>query len=196
MMMYQDCDEITKVVDMITTMQAPTVYLDKNGCEHCIWEIADPCLVESLVTSFSTVKNLYVADGHHRMEAACQRSLNEKIDVPILSVLFPQSQMRIHSYHRIVQNITQRLQQQHQSTNLLDVLSPYFEVKEISPPSSCSSSSFSCLPPSDSSSSLYLSGAEDSNTENDYSHDDYDPSPLLLFMHNDSLLWSSSSSSC
>ena len=83
-----------------------------DGVRHTIWRVED---TEALVKSFESVPLLYIADGHHRAASAsrARAELKEqsfahtgKEDYNyFLTVIFPDSQVRILAYNRTVQDL-------------------------------------------------------------------------------------------
>ena len=83
-----------------------------DGVRHTIWRLQDHA---SLVKSFEMVPLLYIADGHHRAASAsrARAELKEqsfahtgKEDYNyFLTVIFPDSQMRILAYNRTVKDL-------------------------------------------------------------------------------------------
>jgi len=83
--------------------------------EHTVWVIDDPVAIGSIREAFSDVPFLYIADGHHRSEAASQLSGKMRAENPgqrgiepchyFLSVIFPASQLRIMDYNRVVKDL-------------------------------------------------------------------------------------------
>jgi uncharacterized protein (DUF1015 family) len=83
-----------------------------DGVRHTIWKV--PAARRSAIQeAFLKVPALYLADGHHRMAAAC-RLAEERLlargdkDEPgqyCLAVLFPHHQLQILGYHRVVRDL-------------------------------------------------------------------------------------------
>jgi uncharacterized protein (DUF1015 family) len=84
----------------------------EDGIKHTIWRLRN---AESLVKSFEDVPLLYIADGHHRAASASraraelkQQSFahngNEDYNF-FLTVIFPDSQLQILAYNRVVKNL-------------------------------------------------------------------------------------------
>jgi uncharacterized protein (DUF1015 family) len=83
-----------------------------DGVRHTIWRLSE---TESLVKSFAAVPLLYIADGHHRAASASraraelrQQSFSHtgKEDYNyFLTVIFPDSQVRILAYNRTVHDL-------------------------------------------------------------------------------------------
>jgi uncharacterized protein (DUF1015 family) len=83
-----------------------------DGIRHTIWRLAH---TENLVKSFEDVPLLYIADGHHRAASAsrARAELKEqsfghtgKEDYNyFLTVIFPDSQLQILAYNRVVKDL-------------------------------------------------------------------------------------------
>ena len=102
-------------IDVITkaaTMAEPLYdFVAEDGVRQRVWRVTRPSAVESLQLAFQQIADAYIADGHHRAAAACricqERREQGKENDPaesFLAVLFPQSQLKILPYDRIVAN--------------------------------------------------------------------------------------------
>lgn len=80
---------------------------------HRIWTIENKSIIEELTHLFlKEVDALYIADGHHRTESAVKVALKRRKQFPdaapetefnfFLSVLFPEEQLAIMDYNRVV----------------------------------------------------------------------------------------------
>lgn len=84
----------------------------EDGIRHTIWRLAD---TENLVNSFASVPLLYIADGHHRAASAsrARAELREQSFTHtgeedynyFLTVLFPDSELQILAYNRVVKDL-------------------------------------------------------------------------------------------
>jgi len=107
----------------------------EDGIRHTIWRLAD---TEQLVNSFASVPLLYIADGHHRAASAsrARAELREqsfthtgKEDYNyFLTVIFPDSQVQILAYNRVVRDLNGLSKQE-----FLDVLKRQFSITENAP---------------------------------------------------------------
>ena len=109
---YRTRPEIDEQVsDAITA--APLFDLTaEDGIRHTIWRVTN---TNGLVNSFASVPLLYIADGHHRAASAsrARAELKEqsfthtgKEDYNyFLTVIFPDSQMQILAYNRVVRDL-------------------------------------------------------------------------------------------
>ena len=72
---------------------------DQN--RHRIYKIADPEKQKALIQAFAKIPCTYIADGHHRAASAA-KSNTESNQTHFLSVLFPDHQLKIYPYNRVV----------------------------------------------------------------------------------------------
>jgi uncharacterized protein (DUF1015 family) len=82
-----------------------------DGVRHSVWRVEPPAAAD-LVTGFGAVPLLYIADGHHRAASAARarRQLRGATDGPgewdtFLAVAFPDAQVQVLPYNRIVKNL-------------------------------------------------------------------------------------------
>jgi len=100
-------DRITRAV----TADAPLYdFRADDGVHHTIWK-AGPRETKELVDAFGGVPSLYIADGHHRAASAARaRTTLAENGSPgesatFIAVAFPDSQMNILPYNRIVKDL-------------------------------------------------------------------------------------------
>jgi uncharacterized protein (DUF1015 family) len=80
---------------------------------HSIWRIEDPADIAKLSDALDALGDLYIADGHHRSAAAARvaaahRGRDSRRDASheyFLSVAFPDDQMKIFDYNRVVADL-------------------------------------------------------------------------------------------
>lgn len=71
---------------------------------HTLWPIDDAERTRALTRGFDRVGPLYIADGHHRTEAA-RAAAGGAAGARFLCVSFPSDEVRILGYHRIVRDL-------------------------------------------------------------------------------------------
>ncbi len=87
-----------------------------DGVRHTLWVVSDRTVIDDLVEAFEELPSLYVADGHHRSAAASRVAAmrrkeagseepEESASQRFLSVLFPDNQMQILDYNRVVTDL-------------------------------------------------------------------------------------------
>ncbi len=90
------------------TAQPPTVNLTADdGVIHTLWVVDDPNHIETISTTFDGMNCLYIADGHHRSAAAARVAEKRRANnaAYFLTVIFPDNQMQILDYNRVVQDL-------------------------------------------------------------------------------------------
>lgn len=80
-----------------------------------VWIITDNNIINELIQGFKLVKSLYIADGHHRCASAIEVALKRRKENPnytgdeefnyFLSVIFPNNQLCIMEYNRVVKDL-------------------------------------------------------------------------------------------
>lgn len=90
-------------------------FISDDNIKHTIWKISDSDSVEKIENAFSTINEIYIADGHHRAASAVKVGLNRREANPsyagdeefnfFLSVLFPDEQLMIMPYNRVVKDL-------------------------------------------------------------------------------------------
>ncbi|MBF0358579.1 MAG: DUF1015 domain-containing protein [Magnetococcales bacterium] len=92
----------------------PPVYdfTASDGVRHTLWVVSDEKTISDLVAAFEALPSLYIADGHHRSAAASRvadlrKSSDSSPDKEsssdrFLSVIFPDNQVNILDYNRVV----------------------------------------------------------------------------------------------
>jgi uncharacterized protein (DUF1015 family) len=82
-----------------------------DGIRHTLWVVDDISLIRRITDAFDALPALYIADGHHRSAAASRvaaarrKAGGEQASDYFLSVIFPQRQMRIMDYNRVVRDL-------------------------------------------------------------------------------------------
>ena len=87
----------------------------EDGVHHTIWRAADADTT-ALIDAFRGIRELYIADGHHRAASAARaraelRAASAEADT-FIAVAFPDDQMQILPYHRLVKDLGGRSPQQ------------------------------------------------------------------------------------
>lgn len=113
---YRSCGEINEIVNAQMAAKAPAYdFVSEDGIGHTVWVIDDMAVIEKLCGIFSQVDNLYIADGHHRCASAVRVGGMRRAEKPdytgdeefnyFLSVIFPDDQLYIMDYNRIVKDL-------------------------------------------------------------------------------------------
>ena len=116
---YREKPEISAVVEAQMAAKPPVYdFVSDDGISHTVWVVDDPAVAEGLSQSFAAVPNLYIADGHHRSASAVRVGGMRRKENPnyngseefnfFLSVLFPEDQLMIMPYNRVVKDLNGR----------------------------------------------------------------------------------------
>lgn len=86
-----------------------------TGVRHSIWRITDAARIGLITDTFDAMDCLYIADGHHRSAAASRVAAARQAANPshggeeaynyFLSVIFPDDQMQILDYNRVIKDL-------------------------------------------------------------------------------------------
>jgi uncharacterized protein (DUF1015 family) len=106
-LVHRSSDAIAAVIQRVTSAPPENDVVTSDGVRHQFW-LASPAEVPTVTQAFAAVPLLYVADGHHRIAAACRiarerREQGEAPDGPaqcFLAVSFPQEDLAIMPYNR------------------------------------------------------------------------------------------------
>jgi uncharacterized protein (DUF1015 family) len=79
-----------------------------DGVRHQLWGVADRTIIDKLTAAIDALPAVYIADGHHRSAAAARVAAGRKTDGYFLSVLFPEREMTILDYNRVVKDLNGR----------------------------------------------------------------------------------------
>lgn len=111
---YRHNAVIDELANRITNTEPAYDLTADDDVRHTLWLISDVASIETLTKTFDAMDCLYIADGHHRSAAASRvakmqhqaHHLSGEIAADyFLSVLFPDIQMKILDYNRLVKDI-------------------------------------------------------------------------------------------
>jgi uncharacterized protein (DUF1015 family) len=102
---YKHNQIIDKLVTKLTT-NTPTVNVTADdGVIHKLWIVDNPSDINIITSTFDNMDCLYIADGHHRSAAASRVAAQRQANNYFLSVIFPDNQMQILDYNRVVKDL-------------------------------------------------------------------------------------------
>ena len=112
---YKARPEIDALVERLTAGDPVYDFVAPDDIQHVLWVVDNPGDRDELIGAFAQVPELYVADGHHRSAAgtrirALRRDANsshtgEEAYNYFLSVIFPDDQMMILDYNRVIRDL-------------------------------------------------------------------------------------------
>lgn len=109
---YRRREEIEREVMCAMEREPAYDFTAVDGITHRLWVIDETQAVERIRNAFLQVESIYIADGHHRCASAVRVSRKRRAAFPdytgkeafnyFLSVLFPDDQLMIMDYNRVV----------------------------------------------------------------------------------------------
>ena len=131
---YKDDAAINEIVARYAAGESEYRFIDENNFGHELWVISDDADVAKITELFTTrVEAFYVADGHHRTAAAARVGAERRAANPnhdgteeynwFMAVVFPESQLKIIDYNRVVKDLNGLA-----PTQLISMLGEDFDV--------------------------------------------------------------------
>jgi len=112
---YRKRAQLSALVDRIKKEEKLYGFTSEDGIVHNVWRVAQKEWVLAISKEFSSVESIYIADGHHRAASAVKVGLKRrqqhlKDDGTgefnyFLSVLFPEEELMILPYNRVVRDL-------------------------------------------------------------------------------------------
>lgn len=113
---YQHHPDIDNLVEQLILHKPPIVNITADdGVVHTLWLVDDADTINLITTTFDSMACLYIADGHHRSAAAARVAALRRTNHPqstgeeaynyFLAVIFPDNQVQILDYNRVVQDL-------------------------------------------------------------------------------------------
>lgn len=136
---YRQNDNLKELFVKLTSDIPEIDFVADDNIRHELWIITDEEDCNLLVEGFAKLSELYIADGHHRSEAAsevCRRMKDsngnhtgEENYNYFLNVIFPDDELFIMSYNRVVSDMnTQTVD------SLINQCKALFDIEEVSNP--------------------------------------------------------------
>lgn len=112
---YRRREVIEQEVQAVMAGKPVYDFTAQDQITHRLWIIDDDKSVEIIRREFAKVESIYIADGHHRCASAVRVSKKRRASHPdytgeeefnyFLSVLFPDDQLMIMDYNRVVYSL-------------------------------------------------------------------------------------------
>ena len=134
---YRENKTISEIVSRVKSVDEPIYdFVSEGDVRNRVWLMEDEDENNMISRVFTTINDIYIADGHHRCASAVkvglkmrqegQGSLKGKQQSDyFLSVLFPDSELMIMDYNRVVKDLNGLTSEQ-----FLTKISEKFDVKE------------------------------------------------------------------
>ena len=114
---YRSDEELNRIVVEVCGQEALYNFTAEDGIRHRVWKVAEGWTGQ-IQERFCQMAAVYIADGHHRAASAVKVGRKRRAENPgytgkepfnyFLSVLFPDDQLRIMPYNRVVKDLNGR----------------------------------------------------------------------------------------
>jgi len=132
---YRSNREINDVVEQVKKETALYDFVAEDGIRHRVWVIHKAEDIQTIEAAFASIGEIYIADGHHRAASAVRVGFLRREAHPnysgdeefnyFLSVLFPDDQLMIMDYNRVVKDLNGM-----NTETFLEKVQSLFEVSE------------------------------------------------------------------
>ena len=173
---YPDNERVNEIVKRYTAGTPEYDFVAEDGFGHTFWIIDKQEDIDELTALFADIPAFYVADGHHRTAAAARVGAEKRANNPshtgeeeynwFMTVAFPDSQLKIIDYNRVVKDLNGLTPEQ-----LVEALREDFDV--------CEKGTETYRPGRLHEFSMYLEGKWYSLTAKEGRYDDNDPIGVL-----------------
>ena len=115
---YRNNNSMKQTMDAVWAEQKGKAIYDfvaEDGIRHTVYRISNPEHVVAIRKNFEEMNAIYIADGHHRAASAVKVGLKRREAHPdydgteefnyFLSVLFPDEELMIMDYNRVVKDL-------------------------------------------------------------------------------------------
>lgn len=112
---YRSNEAINRLVNEVTASAPLYDFVAEDGVSHRVWRVGDEDMILSIREAFAGIPATYIADGHHRAASAVKVGIKRRQENPgytgeepfnyFLSVLFPDDQLMIMPYNRVVKDL-------------------------------------------------------------------------------------------
>jgi uncharacterized protein (DUF1015 family) len=132
---YRENKTISEIVERVKTVDEPVYdFVSDGGVRNRVWIMEDEEENNMISRVFTTINEIYIADGHHRCASAVKVGLRLREEGKgvlrgkqqsdyFLSVLFPDSELMIMDYNRVVKDLNGLT-----SEEFLDKLKEKFDI--------------------------------------------------------------------
>lgn len=127
---------INEVVAKTKKQDALYDFVAEDGIRHRVFVISDPEDIKTIRNAFAQIGEIYIADGHHRAASAVKVGFKRREEHPgytgkeefnyFLSVLFPDEELMIMDYNRVVRDLGDMTEEA-----FLSKMQELFDVQEI-----------------------------------------------------------------
>ncbi len=133
---YRAKKEIDDIVSAIKQTEPEYSFVSEDGIAHNVWIVCDDSHINTISKAFGEMSHIYIADGHHRAASAIKVGIKRREEAEaknqeaeynfFLSVLFPDNQLKILPYNRVVRDLNG-----YNKDEFLNRVSEHFKVEAV-----------------------------------------------------------------
>lgn len=112
---YRRDEAVEKIVAAEKAKTPVYDFTSEDGIGHRVWIVSDEATVAGIADAFANIQQIYIADGHHRAASAVKVGIKRREAAGtytgeeefnfFLSVLFPENELKILPYYRVVKDL-------------------------------------------------------------------------------------------
>ena len=112
---HPDNNSLTELIKKQTNIKSVYSFNALDECKHELWVVSEQNIILKISEIFNKINRIYIADGHHRIEALSKlsefrkhRNPNHTGEEPynyFMVAIFPKSQARILDYNRLIKDL-------------------------------------------------------------------------------------------
>lgn len=120
---YRNNKKLCDIMNTWTQKEPVYNFAAEDGISHIVWVIDDEAAINKISLIFKGIDYLYIADGHHRAASAVKVGVMRRNADPgftgdeefnfFLSVIFPDSDLYIMDYNRVVKDLNGLLSEEY-----------------------------------------------------------------------------------
>lgn len=132
---YRSNPSINAVVDEVKKGDPLYSFTAEDGISHRVWVVSEEPQIAAIHEAFAGIGEIYIADGHHRAASAVRVGQMRREQHPgytgeeefnyFLSVLFPDEQLMIMDYNRVIKDLNGLSEE-----TFLEKMSELFDVEK------------------------------------------------------------------
>ncbi|MGN0141784.1 MAG: DUF1015 domain-containing protein [Roseburia sp.] len=133
---YRSNAVINEIVNRVKQGEAEYDFVSGDGIRHRVFVIEEADDIAAIRAAFAQMEEIYIADGHHRAASAVKVGFMRRAEHPaytgeeefnyFLSVLFPDDQLMIMDYNRVIRDLNG-----YSFQGFVKKVSEIFDVSEI-----------------------------------------------------------------
>ncbi|MGD9851641.1 MAG: DUF1015 domain-containing protein [Nitrospirales bacterium] len=138
LLFFRRTPTVAKWFSQVSSTKPDAHFVASDKVEHTVWSVRDESQIQQVIEAFREIPALYIADGHHRSAAASRvrsarresvKSSSPRSEDGFLSVIFPNDQLQILPYNRVVRDL-----HGHTPDQLIKAIAAQFELQPASQP--------------------------------------------------------------